>query len=244
MVVHAKNINCPGEPYGLSDYTPAIKTKFRARSAILTQFDMVRAKHSNPKLALPQSMLDSLRNEETGEISVKREDLDMIGLEQGEDVKMIVWDGELKVSLEESRVLQEQIFDEAKISPALLGKSGGGIEGGETGRASIMKLLASLGLAHTKQQLLEPAIQKVLRVAQKLENSRREPSQRYDPSEVKIAWRDGLPADSLTDTQRVSIRLADGTMSKIQAIVELDGVTEKEAAVRIALIDADRESIE
>jgi len=228
LVVHAKNRNFPGEPYGQGDYSHSLKTKFRARTALMTQFDSVRAKHSNPKLALPQTLLESLRDSETGQILVDRDELDMIGLQEGEEVKFVTWDGELNVSLKEDDVLLTQILDEAKISPALLGKSEAGIAGGETGRANTMKILASLGLAHSKQQLLEPAIRDVLFRAQLLENTI-DGAARYEASEVKVIFADGLPADSLNNSQIMNIRILNGTMSRQEAIIRQDGVTEAEA---------------
>ncbi len=239
LLIHAKNAECPGEPYGESDYTKSLKSKFRARTALMTQFDMVRAKHSNPKLALPQSVIDSLRDEHSGRVVVNRDDFNLVGLNPGEDAKMITWDGELKVSLSEDEKLQEQTFEEAKVAPALLGKSfGSTLEGGETGRANIMKFQASLGLAHTKQQLMLPALREVLFVAQLLENTL--PDVSYEPSEVRINFKDGLPGDFLTQIQGIDIRLNQGTISRKKAIMDMDGTTEADAEKSIGEIDEEK----
>lgn len=240
LLVHIKNARDGAKPYGSADYTSALKTKFRARTEIMTQFNMVRAKHSNPKLALPQSVLDAMRNMGSGNGTdgtfIPQQDLDVIGVLPGEDVKMITWDGQLAAAEKQLDILQKQIWQEAKISPTLLGASSGGLEGGETGRANTIKLIASLGLANTKQQLWAPAINSIYRKAQKLDNVFRNPSERYEVSPLNVVFQDGLPADTQETVSSFAAQVNNGLKSHRTAIKEFTGWNDELVDEEIARI--------
>ncbi len=240
LVVHIKNMRDCTSPYGASDYTSALKTKFRARTEIMTQFNMVRAKHSNPKLALPQSIMDSLRKAGSGNSTnmsaVPSQDLDVIGILPAEDVKYITWDGQLSAAKDQMDILQKQIWQEAKISPTLLGASSGGLEGGETGRANTLKLIASLGLANTKQQLWTPAINAIFRKAQKLDNVFKSPSTRYEVSPINVVFQDGLPSDGLQVVTSYAAQVSNGLKSHRTAIKEMTGWNDELVDEELVLI--------
>lgn len=243
LVVHARNLECPGEPYGLSDYTSAQKSKFHAVSERYTQLNMVLAKHADPKLVFPQSVLDSLRDENSGQVVIHKDQLDMIGLQLGEQApSYLTWDGQLEAGFKAVKELRTAILEEGQISPALIGRTSDGINGGETGRASIMKLLASLGFADSKQQLLEPALQKVLRVAQKLENSRFAKSDQYEVSEVQVVWQDGLPADTREMVETEATLAREMLTSRFSAIKRLTGGTDAQVEQEMERIDEEQES--
>lgn len=227
LVVHIKNMRDCDSPYGASDYTSALKTKFRARTEIMTQFNMVRAKHSNPKLAIPQSVFDAMKQigsgNSTNMAAIPHQDLDVVATFPNEEVKYITWDGHLAAAKDQLDILQKQIWQEAKISPTLLGASSGGLQGGETGRANVLKLIASLGHANTKQQLWAPAINAIFRKAQKLDNVFRSASEEYEVSAINVVFQDGLPADGLQVVTSYAAQVGSGLKSHRTAIKEMTG---------------------
>lgn len=244
-VVHFKNLECPGEPYGRSDYTPSLKQKSRAASETMTQYNMVRAKHSNPKLALPEKILKALRDQRQGKVAVDRELFDLVAVKPGEPLpQYLEWDGKLEAAKNEIEILRDEYFAEAQIAKPLLSQPTASLEGGETGRANIIKLLPTIGLAQTKHQLLEPAIQADLRIAQKLMNASRQESKRFDVSEVRITWPDGLPADDFENIRTIQLRVDGGTLSRKSAMMRLDDMTDAEAEAELERIQEEREQFD
>ena len=57
--------------------------------------------------------------------------------------------------------------------------------------------------------------------------------------DVTVEFDDSIIEDETATTQRCAIRLANGTMSKKQAIMEMDKISEKEAEARLAEIQAE-----
>lgn len=246
LLVHIPNSRQIDSPYGISDYTEGIKSKFRARTEVASQFNMVRAKHSNPKLGLPQSIIDLINEEQNSYSSnggnrrplvIPAEDRDVIGLTPGEDAKYITWDGQLNAAQTELEFLQKQIFQEAKISPALLGDD---ISlDGATGRANIIKLMASLGLADSKQDLWRPAIQNILRKAQKLAIQNGEQG---ELTEVSVEFHEVLPGDRMAHVNEVIQQLNSGLLSRKSAIQQLNQLTEDQIDQELQNIAAEGNS--
>lgn len=240
LVVHALNARCPGDPYGVSDYTESLKSKFRARTQLATQRRAVTAKHMEPIITMPKEVLRALKEQSGDKLTIKKESLKLIGLAPNQEgPKAMSWDAQLQYAKDEDAILFKQILEEAKIAPALLGASSGGIEGGETGRANVMKLQVSLGLAHTKQQFWTPAIEDLMRKAQKLDNALRPEGQRYEVSPINVIWKDGLFSDGLTDAQKEQVLVEAGLSSRESAIQRLTGWTQEKVREEMRRIDED-----
>lgn len=243
LVVHNMNARCPGEPYGVSDYTNSLKSKFKARTQLATQRRSVTSKHMEPMISMPKEVLRALKEQAGNSITIPKAAMKVIGLAPNQEApQALIWDANLKVAKDEDEILFRQILEEAKIAPELLGAGAGGISGGDTGRAGVMKLQVSLGLANTKQNFWTPSIEDIMRKSQKLDNVLRPADDRYEVSTVNVVWKDGLFSDGLAAAQKEQVLVEAGLSSRATSIQRLTGWTVNRVQEELDSISKEEES--
>lgn len=241
LLVHIPNFRYQGskEFFGVSDYID-LPSLFFAVNNRITKTDNILDKHSDPILAVPEGILDDKGN-------VKKEALSMIQLgEDGQVPQYIVWNASLENAFTEIDKLVEFMFMFSETSPDALGMGKGGIA--ESGRALKMRLLRTIAKTKRKQRYYTQALQEIFEICQLLSAHNPDVGITYKDKkltastieQVSIKYADGIIDDIVEEEDIISKRIADGTMSKKEAIMQLDNKNEAEAEKDIAEINADR----
>jgi len=225
-VVHIKNFSTAGSRWGISDLKN-IESLQHALNNRLSQIDTILDKHADPKMIVPQGTLN-----QNGEID--RGDMELFEVPSGEDgmvkPEYITWNANLKEAFEDVDMLIKQLARVAEIPLTLLGMDNGGAI--ESGVAIQLKYASLLKKIERKKAYfrrgVEDLYEKVLKA-----------SGVSDPS-VNVDFGNSLPENRVEELTITDQRIANGTLSKIDAIKRLDKVDEEEATGRLAEIEKDR----
>lgn len=233
LVIHVPNTRDGSGFWGYSDYRDLISLFFALNNRI-TKVDNILDKHSDPILAVPEGVID-----ENGQI--RKEAFGMIEMSSADSAstkpEYIVWDANLEAAFKELERDIDYIYMVSEISPASVGMDKGGEA--ESGRKFKLKLQRTLAKAKRKQVYYEQALKKVMVIAQKLAIAHSVTVggvKITEAVEVSIEWADGIINDTREAAEEMEIRLRSGTISKAQAIAELDGITLEEAEKRAKVI--------
>ena len=211
------------EFFGISDYYD-LESIFDEMNNRVSRISRVLDKHESPKLILPPGIMkwDEIHQR----WYIEKEDLEAIEVNPQEDnvgdlPRYLTWDAQLEAAFKQIEKLQEFAFMFSETSPDAFGI---GRDGGraESGRALKFRLLRLLAKINRKKLYFDPALKNVLYAAMYMENVwARGP----DPVDVRVEWKDGLPADSLENAQVEQIRTGSkATTSVRSAVRRQDGI--------------------
>jgi len=226
LVVHAPNWCGDEEFWGYSDYYD-IETLIDELNNRYSQVADILDKHADPKLAVPQSVFDTLVDEK-GEADKK--DLGLIGIPDDAKVlpQYLTWDAQLEHCFKEIEYILKALMLFTETSPDLFGLEG---KGPESGRALRFRLMRTLAKVRRKAIFFDPVLKKVLYLAQALDGAF---GKGPGPEEVEIEWKDGLPVDQKEQAEIENIRTGGRpTTSLISAIKRLDDVDDETAKAEI-----------
>ena len=236
-IVHVPNMRLIGSRQytGTSDYNDFQELLFELENR-MTKVANVLDKHTDPILAVPDGVLD-----EDGKI--KKEAFNMFEMgDDGEVPQYIVWNASLENAFKQIDKLVEFMYMTSETSPDVLGMGKGQAE---SGRALKMRLLRTIAKTKRKQRYYEQAIREVFEVAQLLSMKNGGVGITYndkkltvkDVESINIKWSDGIVNDIIEELEVIDKRLANETMTREQAIMELDDVDEKMAEDTVKQID-------
>lgn len=232
LVFHIPNVRDGAGFWGTSDYKD-LDTLFFALNNRITKTDNILDKHSDPILAVPPGVLD-----ENGQ--VKKEALGMFEVdnENGAKPEYIVWNANLEAAFKEIDKLVDFLFMFSEIAPAAFGMDKNGQ--GESGRALKYKLLSTIRKRNRKKRYYDQAIKDMVVTAMELSQAQRVEVNGVIPTKTerpKIAWGSGIIPDETEEIENTVARIDSGTMSRSQAISQLDEITPDEADKRVKVID-------
>ena len=239
LITHVANWKTGDRHFGLSDYHD-LDYLFFALNNRISKVDNILDKHGDPILMVPPGVLD-----EKGQVNKKA--LGVIEVTEGENNKpeYIVWDASLESAFKEIEKLVDFLYLTAEISPDLLGMGEGT---SESGRALKFKLMRTLAKAARKRLYYDQAIKDLIYKAQVFAKANNltinGKALSGEPVKPEIDWQDGLPIDN-TELQADIIAAIDaGIKSKLQAVMELDQVDEKNAQKILDDIEAEKPKID
>ena len=150
----------------------------------------------------------------------------------------LTWDGRLEAAEKHIDRLIELLFYVSETSPAAFGLDKAAVT--ESGAALKKRLIRTLAKVNRKKIYADPAIKDVLEIAQKLDNEWSGAS--YTPERPTIKWEDGLPNDPKEETEIVGMRVNDGTISRLEAIMVLDKCDKETAEKKLEQIQKEQDA--
>lgn len=234
LLFHIPNWKTGNRYLGISDYQD-LDSLFFAINNRMTKVDNILDKHSDPILALPEGILD-----ENGK--VKKSALGVIEVKDGENNKpeYIVWDASLENAYKEIEKTVEFLMMIGEISPDVVGMGQGQ---SDSGRALKMKIMRTLAKAARKKTYYDMRLKDLIYTAQQLakawnvgcgdENIKL----KGKPVRPQIKWFDGLPIDEKEQVEIEVMRIDGGIQTKIDAIMNVDGLDKEEAEEKAKEID-------
>ena len=226
--------------FGISEFAGGLPTLIDAFNGRLTEFHEVLSKHSDPKLLLPEGVLDQsgrVRSEDLGVIEIPRDS------ENGDVFKYLIWDGQLIPASGELKILEELIFKFSETSPAIFGSDKAGSI--ESGRAMKFRFQRTLAKIARKVRIWDPILKELIyaihwmAAEMKMEitfpNGTKE-TVKAPTRHAELAWQNGLPQDNSEQVDIESKRVQSGLTSRVKAIQRLDQSSEQKATDELETI--------
>ena len=237
LVVHSPNWRA-GRFWGISDYAD-LESLLYALNNRMTKNENVLDKHTDPILALPESLLDP----KTGKVD--RSKLDVFTVPDNEagsspaKPEYITWNASLENSFKQIEKLVEFLYMASETSPNVFGFGNAG-GAAESGRALKLKLIRTIAKINRKKVFYDQTIKEVLYTAQLLAKKHGYKvagnAMPGEPEIPEIVWRDGLPIDEMEQVELEAKRLDAGIQSKKDALIRIDNLTDEEALQKIEQI--------
>ena len=238
LVFHIPNVRDGSGYFGTSDYKDLDSLMFALNNRI-SKTDNILDKHSDPILAVPPGVIDEDGKINKSALGMFEVDNETPGFNKPE---YIVWNANLDAAEKELDRLVDFLFMFSEIAPASVGHDNSSGGKAESGRALKFKLLATIRKRNRKLRYYDQAIKDMLVTSQELatfHNVTIDGVAAGDIERPSIKWGDGVINDEVERVENVGSRIDQGTMSRADGIVELDGLTQKEAKAKVKEIDAE-----
>lgn len=240
LLTHVANWKTGDRYFGLSDYHD-LDYLFYALNNRISKIDNILDKHGDPILMVPPGVI-----KEDGTVNKKA--LGVIEVEpgvEGSKPEYIVWDASLQSAFTEVEKLVDFLYLTAEISPDILGLGEGA---SDSGRALKFKLMRTIAKTQRKRLYYDRAIKDLIYNAQVFAKANGlmvggKPL-KGEPVKPEIEWQDGLPIDD-SELQADLIAAIDaGIKSKKDVIMELEGIDEANAEIKLKEIEDEQPTVE
>jgi hypothetical protein len=224
LVEHVPNWRLDDMFWGISDYID-LGSLFDELNNRISKISRILDKHSDPILILPPGMMKYDDRQQRWYID--KQDLQVVEVDQnevGDLPKYLVWDAQLEAAFKQIDKLLDLLMMMSEVSPAAFGMDKNGVA--ESGRALKFRLLRTLAKVNRKKLYFDQALKNILYAAQVLDVTHGKG--KYEPQIPRIEWADGLPADTLEQSEIEANRLAAGNTSLESSVRRLDGLEGKD----------------
>lgn len=224
--------------FGRSEFAGGLPSLFESFNQRLTELHEVISKHADPKLVLPEGVLDRhgrVKSEDLGVIEIPN------GSENGDVFRYLIWDGQLIPATGELKILEELIFKFSETSPAIFGSDKAGSI--ESGRAMKFRFQRTLAKIARKVRIWDPILKELIWLMHWLAaemgaeitfpDGRKEPV-KPPTRQAELSWQNGLPLDIKEQIEIESLRVQNTLTSRVKAIQRLDQCSEQKAAEELA----------
>lgn len=239
LVVHIPNYATDDNWEGLDDISEH-KPLFDELNRRFTAVSDILDKHADPAIAVPSGVLGEDEYGNPAFVVGRDKVFEVLGKD---DVvpQYITWNGQLQSAFQEIGMVEEQILMNAEIPAVALGKGDSGTSG-SSGLAIKFRMNSLLAKINRKRQFYDKGLKEVFRIAQMLEISKLGPNAGFEPFDVKIHFKDGLPSDENEQANIMNTRTGGkATISQKTALMRMDGLSEEQADAEIAQIEAETE---
>jgi hypothetical protein len=235
LVVHCQNWGVDNNVYGVDDYEDLDELLYEL-AIMISRNSMVLSKHTDPNMYGP---VDNLQyNTVTGQYENKVGGAFYPVSPEGNPPGYLTWDGKLDSAEKQIDRLIQLYMMVSGVSPAIfnLDKFGSQLSG-----SALRKLMMlTLQKINRKKLHADPAIKNVLEIAQKMDVEWCSGS--YEVERPTLIWQDGLPNDDVETANICNGRVQAGTLSKVSAIMRMDGVTEEKANEELERIQKEQDA--
>lgn len=222
LLVHVPNLSLPDQLEGIDDYSDA-EPLFQELDVRLSQIARILDKHATPNMFGPKSAIewDPITNE-------YRYRTDPNGryfpVEKGDEKPgYVTWDGKLDASFKQLEKTLDALFFVSSTTPALFSVFGQASGYATSGTALKLRLIAPIAKVNEKRIYLDPAIRRVLLIAQMLEEIQGRAAGKpiaYKPELPSVDWADGLPQDEKELAERLQISTGNQPFMSVKTAVE------------------------
>jgi len=234
LVFHIPNVRDGSGFWGSSDYQD-LEPLFFALNNRITKTDNILDKHSDPILAVPPGVLDEngkIRKEALGMFEVDNE---TPGFNKPE---YIVWNANLDAAENEIDKLIDMLYMFSEVAPASMGMDKNGVA--ESGRALKFRMIATIRKRNRKMRYYDMALKYLLLTAQELALAHGVSVEGIKAAEAEkptIKWNDRIINDEVEAVDIATARIDNGTMSRADAIADLDHISPDDAKKKVKEID-------
>jgi hypothetical protein len=238
LVTHVANWKTGDRHFGLSDYHD-LDYLFYALNNRISKIDNILDKHGDPILMVPPGVIDEKGN-------VNKKALGVIEVTEGETNKpeYIVWDASLASAFTEVEKLVDFLYLSAEISPDILGLGEGT---SDSGRALKFKLMRTIAKTQRKRLYYDQALKELIYNAQVFAKANgltvNGELLKGEPVKPEIEWQDGLPIDDTELQDKLIAAIDAGIKTKKDVIMELDGVDEENAELKLKEIEDEKPKV-
>lgn len=235
LVFHIPNVRDGNGYWGTPDFTGDFETLQFALNNRITKMDNILDKHSDPILAVPPGVLDEkgrVRKEALGMFEVDNE---TPGFNKPE---YIVWNANLDAAEKQVDKLIDMLYMFSEVAPATMGMDKNGVA--ESGRALKFRMIATIRKKNRKMRHFDMALKYLLLTAQELGAAHgisMEGIKAGSPEKPTIKWNDKIINDEVESVDIATKRIDNGTMSRADAIADLDHVSPDDAKKKVKEID-------
>jgi ABC-type amino acid transport substrate-binding protein len=190
----------------------------------MTQINRVLDKSVDPMLIVPESAIDY---DEYGQPYYKLKNALIMKSKEDPKPERITWDASLSAAFDNLNLWFKKLADVSGLGPIILDTEKEVLAGlsGEAMRRLNSKAISTVnGLRQKLDVLITQAINKELALKNKKQ-------------EIEISWEDLFMDSDSEKLDYVTKRLDNGTMSKVEAIMYMDDITEEEAKVKLNQIN-------
>jgi hypothetical protein len=149
-----------------------------------------------------------------------------------------VWNAQLQSAFDEVDRLMQSLYMFSEISPDAFGIFEAGAAA--SGRALKYRLMRTVAKINRKKLYFDRGLKEVVYLAQLLaaEHGIEALGTKYAgaPEIPSIEWKDPIPQDSYEQAQEEELRLASGNQTVLDSIMNIDGLTEEQAAEKVKAI--------
>ena len=216
-----------GGNFGFSDIGFGVDALIDELDNRLSQQSTILDRHADPAIIGPETLIDP----ETGKVDRKS---GFIPYETaGVKPEYMTWNGELLAAESFVNRLLTITAVATGIPPSILMEQ---IQGTELSAKRLrLEFFQAVNRAGRKRLNFDRGLKRLLTIAQKMETG----SGGEVESIVDLNWKDGLPDDPMDSVTIQGKRVADGTQSRVGAIMELDECSESEAREKLDQITED-----
>lgn len=178
--------------------------------------------------------------------NVNKKALGVVEVSEGETNKpeYIVWDASLASAFTEIEKLVDFLYLTAEISPDILGMGEGT---SDSGRALKFKLMRTIAKTQRKRLYYDQGIKELIYNAQVFAKANNltidGKALNGEPVRPEIEWQDGLPIDDNELQDQIIAAIDAGIKTKKDAIMELEGIDDKNAEIKLKEIEDEKPKI-
>jgi Phage portal protein, SPP1 Gp6-like len=218
LVIPVNNLLTTDRVVGYDDYMTLDNIIMELESRF-SQIARILDKHADPNMYGPDSALEY--DAESGQY-VFRGGGKYFPVAEGEkEPGYVTWDGRLDMAFKEIDMLMDQLYFLSETTAAAFGQLKSGMA--ESGSALKRLLLTPLAHVNRIRMQFDPAVKKVIKVANQLEIA--QGVKDIKPlSKVVIAWQDGLPKDDKEVTDIEVSKYSAGLTSLESSLRRLEGL--------------------
>lgn len=247
-VWHIPNWRHGSRYYGVTDYASGIRSLFDSYNERLTEIHRTLSKHADPKVLLPEGVLD-----EQGEVKWRDRGVIEIPAEfsraSGDNFRYLVWDGQLLAAFQALDRISDLIYKFSETSPAMFGEDKAGSI--ESARAMKFRFTRTLARVARKRGYWDRPLRELLwwmqvlagRLKQRIEHEGTEVTVSLPTEPIRLEWQDGLPQDPKEQSETESLRQQAGLSSVVDSLVRIDQISEAEAERKFLKILAEKKRL-
>lgn len=178
-------------------------------NAKASQLSVVILKHAQPRLLVPDQLI-----EEGGTLA----DAEVLVSRPGDaDAKYLTWDAQLDAAMKDRAFVLQQILVQTETSPVLLGLKEGAAP--DAYRKVRLEAFNSLTKAARRAVYWTEGLRTALTSALMLDGTLA--GKRYEESEISVQLRDGIPQDSLDEANRLATLITAGVVDEQWCLEQL-----------------------
>lgn len=206
-IVWVPNLLVRGFP--VSDFDGLVELQ-DSLNAKMTQVSRILSQYSDPNIAMPVQSAAPDGN--------ARSDHKVFFFRTKDEIPTyITWTPELAAAMKDREETRDALLIEAEMSPILLGIKTGATSKANAFKSIRLEAINSLTKAQRKAVIWRAALDRILSLAQDLEQ-RIPGSAQYARKDPSVEMRDGMPIDTDSMSQEISTYRAAGVMSRDRAV--------------------------
>lgn len=233
-IYRVSNTQTSDRCFGIDDYS-SIDSIISELIVRISQISKVLDKFASPSMTGPASSLTY--NDTLGRWELKAAEYYVRENDTDPAPEYLTWDANMEASFKQIELLINQLYSISEMGSALFGDLSNSTGNVTSGTALRRLMMSPLAKARRIANSYDNVIKQVISACASIYNTV------IEPSEISITWNDGLPSDPIEEANIMDIRTGGkATISRYTAIRRLDGLSDKDTDMEIAMIEEDNNS--